>query len=57
MAELLAAGEQVFSELKNLCIWNKSSGGMGSFYRSKHELIFVFTHMYIWRPAIETTIS
>jgi DNA modification methylase len=42
MAELLAAGEQVFSELKNLCIWNKTNGGMGSFYRSKHELIFVF---------------
>jgi len=32
----------VFSELKNLCIWNKTNGGMGSFYRSKHELVFVF---------------
>jgi DNA modification methylase len=42
MGELLAAGEQVFSELKNLCVWNKTNGGMGSFYRSKHELIFVF---------------
>jgi hypothetical protein len=42
MAELLNAGEQVFSELKNLCIWNKTNGGMGTFYRSKHELIFVF---------------
>lgn len=42
MAELLAAGETVFSELKNLCVWNKSNGGMGSFYRSKHELIFVY---------------
>jgi DNA modification methylase len=42
MGELLNAGEQVFSELKNLCIWNKTNGGMGSFYRSKHELIFVF---------------
>jgi DNA modification methylase len=40
--ELLAAGRVVFSELKNLCVWNKSNGGMGSFYRSKHELIFVF---------------
>jgi hypothetical protein len=27
---------------KNLCIWNKTNGGMGSFYRSKHELVFVF---------------
>jgi len=42
MGELLNAGERVFSELKNLCIWNKTNGGMGTFYRSKHELIFVF---------------
>jgi DNA modification methylase len=42
MGELLAAGEAVFSELKNLCVWNKTNGGMGSFYRSKHELVFVF---------------
>jgi DNA modification methylase len=42
MGELLAAGQTVFSELKNLCIWNKTNGGMGSFYRSKHELVFVF---------------
>jgi DNA modification methylase len=42
MGELLAAGQAVFSELKNLCVWNKTNGGMGSFYRSKHELVFVF---------------
>jgi len=42
MGELLAAGQATFSELKNLCIWNKTNGGMGSFYRSKHELVFVF---------------
>lgn len=42
MRELLQAGALVFSELKNLCIWNKTNGGMGSFYRSKHELVFVF---------------
>jgi DNA modification methylase len=42
MRELLDAGDQVFSELKNLCVWNKSNGGMGSFYCSKHELTFVF---------------
>jgi len=42
MAEMLAAGRQVYSELKNLCIWNKSNGGMGAFYRSKHELVFVW---------------
>ena len=40
--ELLAAGKLVFTELKNLCFWNKSNAGMGTFYRSKHELVFVF---------------
>jgi DNA modification methylase len=42
MKELLEAGERAFSELKNLCVWNKTNAGMGTFYRSKHELIFVF---------------
>lgn len=42
MGELLAAGRQAFTELKNLVVWNKTNGGMGTFYRSKHELIFVF---------------
>ena len=40
--EVLAAGEQVYSELKNVCVWNKTNAGMGSLYRSKHELIYVF---------------
>ncbi|MFZ2099597.1 MAG: DNA methyltransferase [Oricola sp.] len=42
MGELIEAGEAAFDELKNLCVWNKTNGGMGSFYRSKHELVFVF---------------
>src|SRR5258708_34859471 len=42
MQEMLEAGHAVYSELKNLCVWNKSNGGMGSFYRSKHELVFVW---------------
>ncbi len=42
MTELLNAGAQVFAELKNLCVWNKTNGGMGTFYRSKHELVFVY---------------
>lgn len=40
--ELMDAGSSVFTELKNLCVWNKTNGGMGTFYRSKHELIFVY---------------
>ena len=42
MTEVLAAGGQAFTELKNLVVWNKTNGGMGAFYRSKHELVFVF---------------
>ena len=42
MGEMLAAGHEVFTEMKNLCVWNKSNAGMGTFYRSKHELIFVW---------------
>lgn len=42
MGEMLAAGGAAFTELKNLVVWNKTNGGMGTFYRSKHELIFVF---------------
>jgi 16S rRNA G966 N2-methylase RsmD len=40
--EMLDAGHANYSELKNLCVWNKSNAGMGSFYRSKHELVFVW---------------
>jgi len=42
MAEVLEAGQRVFSEFMNLCVWVKNNGGQGSFYRSRHELIFVF---------------
>jgi DNA modification methylase len=42
IAELLAAGGDVYDELKNLCVWVKDNGGMGSLYRSQHELVFVF---------------
>jgi DNA modification methylase len=40
--EIMVAGRAAYTEFKQLCIWNKDNGGMGSFYRSKHELIFVF---------------
>jgi DNA modification methylase len=42
MAELLSAGNQVYDTLLNLCVWVKDNGGLGSLYRSRHELIFVF---------------
>jgi DNA modification methylase len=40
--EVLSAGRSVYSTFINLCVWNKDNGGMGSFYRSKHELILCF---------------
>jgi DNA modification methylase len=42
IAEIMAAGESAYTELLNLCVWVKDNGGMGSFYRSQHELIFVW---------------
>jgi len=42
MGELLAAGREVYDELKNVCVWVKNNAGLGSFYRSQHELVFVF---------------
>jgi DNA modification methylase len=44
MGELLAAGKRTYAELKNLCVWTKDNPGMGSLYRSQHELVFVFKH-------------
>jgi DNA modification methylase len=42
--ELETASRKAGLKLLNLCVWNKDNGGMGSFYRSKHELVFVFKH-------------
>lgn len=40
--DLIAAGNQNYDEFLNLCVWVKDNGGMGSFYRSQHELVLVF---------------
>ncbi len=42
MAEMQEAGESVYSELKNVCVWAKDNGGMGTFYRSRHEFVYVW---------------
>ena len=47
MLELLSAGRQVYADLKNICVWNKTNGGMGSLYRSKHELVAVFKNGHV----------
>lgn len=42
IAEVINASKDIYSELKQLCVWVKDNGGMGTFYRSQHELVFVF---------------
>lgn len=42
MGEILSAGTDAFLGLINMCVWCKTSGGMGSLYRSQHELCFIF---------------
>jgi len=42
LSEMLAAGFGAYAELKNLAVWAKTNGGMGSLYRSAHELVLVF---------------
>ena len=42
MDDVSTVGRGVYGDLLNLCFWNKSNAGMGSLYRSKHELVFVY---------------
>lgn len=40
--EMGLAASTVYDELKNICVWVKNNGGMGSLYRSQHELCFIY---------------
>ena len=51
LQEMLAAGAAAYTDLKNLCVWAKNNGGMGSLYRSQHELVFVLS----WAPRPTST--
>jgi hypothetical protein len=42
LPEILEAGGTVYDELKNICVWVKDKGGMGSLYRSQHEMVLVY---------------
>ena len=42
MDDVTASVTGVYDELLNICVWNKSNAGMGSLYRSKHEMVFVY---------------
>jgi hypothetical protein len=52
MREVLDAAAAAYTELKNLCVWTKTNGGTGSFYRSQHELVFVFKNGHA--PHVDT---
>lgn len=42
--EMLSAGRAVYDERKNILVWVKTNAGMGTHYRSQHELICVYKH-------------
>ena len=51
LGELIAAGRSIYETMINLCVWVKTNAGQGGFYRSRHELIGVFTHRL--HPTLE----
>jgi hypothetical protein len=42
LEDVSAVGREIYDDLLNICVWNKSNAGMGSLYRSKHEMVFVY---------------
>ena len=42
MDDVTASVSDIYDDLLNICVWNKSNAGMGSLYRSKHEMVFVY---------------
>ena len=42
MDDVTATATAIYNKLLNICVWNKSNAGMGSLYRSKHEMVFVY---------------
>ena len=44
VGELMTAAQAAGLTMINLCVWTKPIGGMGSLYRSAHELVLVFRH-------------
>ena len=42
VVEIGSAGTAVYERYLNMAVWAKNQPGMGSFYRSQHELFFIF---------------
>lgn len=40
--EHLLVACKIYEKFKALCVWNKNTTGMGTFYHNKHELCFVY---------------
>lgn len=40
--EMIDAADGIYSEFKNICVWDKGVGSLGSMYRSQHEFVLVF---------------
>lgn len=40
--DVIGAGREHYAELKNICVWSKLNAGMGTLYRSQHELAVLF---------------
>jgi DNA modification methylase len=42
ISELIIAGKITYTKLLNIAVWVKNTPGMGSLYRSQHELVAIF---------------
>jgi DNA modification methylase len=42
LPEIITAGQAVYSAMLNMCVWVKNQAGMGSLYRSQHELALIY---------------
>ncbi len=42
IVEMQTAAGSKYNALENLCVWVKANGGMGTFYRSRHVLVFAY---------------
>ncbi|RAN37759.1 hypothetical protein HY26_18570 [Hyphomonas sp. GM-8P] len=42
LRELFAAADPIYDDYLNMIVWTKTNAGMGSFYRSRHELFLIY---------------
>ena len=53
IAQLYTAAQSLSLIQQNLCVWSKTNAGMGSFYRSQHELVGVFSRTERYQNNIQ----